>query len=549
MLRTGSLQSWCSGMSDIQETPSASNGAQPDHGRRRVLAGLGLLAATPLLSPFARARGFDDPFTLGVAAGDPLADGMVVWTRLAPQPLAADGQGGLREAVPVRWSVATDPGMAQVVRRGVATAHPRWGHAVHVEVSGLQPGRPYWYRFEALGAQSPLGCARTAPAPGSLAEARFGFVSCAHWEQGYFSAYRHLAAEQPDLVFFLGDYIYEYSLRGEAAAQAVRPHGSGECLDLAGYRNRYALYRTDPDLQALHASAACVATWDDHEVQNDYANRWSQDPKIPTAQFLRRRAAAYQAMYEHFPLRAQHRPRGANMRLYRALDYGALARFFVLDGRQYRNEQPCILPDGWRGGHVSAGGCADLGDPARSMLGAAQERWLHAGFARSDARWNVIAQDLLVAPFLQRDPKDGHLGHWTDGWDGYPATRDRMLRAIAQTRLRNPVFWGGDIHSYWVTDLKADAADPHSQTLATEFVGTSVTSNGPPSEAIAQILPSNPHVRYFEGSQRGYVSVSLSQARMETRLQAISERRDPKATVSTLKRFVVEDGRAGAMEA
>jgi alkaline phosphatase D len=183
------------------------------------------------------------------------------------------------------------------------------------------------------------------------------------------------------------------------------------------------------------------------------------------------------------------------------------------------------------------------------MLGTAQERWLHAGFARSDARWNVIAQDLLVAPLLQRDPKDGHLGHWTDGWDGYPATRERMLRAIADSKLRNPVFWGGDIHSYWVTDLKADAADPQSQTLATEFVGTSVTSNGPPSEAIVQMLPSNPHVRYFEGRQRGYVSVSLSQARMETRLQAISERSDRLATVSTLKRFVVEDGRAGAVEA
>nr|WP_045770845.1 alkaline phosphatase D family protein [Xanthomonas albilineans] len=534
-------------MANSANTPVTGMAADP--GRRRVLTGLGLLAATPLLSPFARARGSDDPFTLGVAAGDPLPDGLVLWTRLAPQPLAPDGQGGLHDPVPVRWSIATDAGMAQVVQRGVAIAHPRWGHSVHVEVNGLQPGRPYWYRFEALGAQSPLGCARTAPAPERMDSARFGFVSCSHWEQGYFSAYRHLAAEQPDLVFFLGDYIYEYTHKGATAANVVRAHGSGDCLDLAGYRNRYALYRTDPDLQALHAVSACVATWDDHEVQNDYANRWSQDPSISTASFLRRRAAAYQAMYEHFPLRARHRPHGPNMPLYRALDYGALARFFVLDGRQYRSEQPCPLSNGWRGGHVATSDCKEIDDPARSMLGAAQERWLYAGFARSQARWNVIAQDLLVAPILQRERDNSQLGHWTDGWDGYPATRTRMLQAVARSGMRNPVFWGGDIHSYWVTDLKTNANDPHSPTLATEFVGTSVTSDGPPYASITQMLTDNPQVRYAESRYRGYVSVSLSPTQMETRLQTISDRRDREATVSTLKRFVVEDGRAGALEA
>ncbi|RBK81264.1 alkaline phosphatase, partial [Xanthomonas oryzae pv. oryzae] len=220
---------------------------------------------------------------------------------------------------------------------------------VHVELTGLAADRPYWYCFEALGARSQIGSARSLPAAHQMSDtARFGFVSCSHWELGYFSAYRHLAAEQPDLVFFLGDYIYEYSNHGAAANKVVRPHGSGECLDLAGYRNRYALYRTDPDLQALHAGSACVATWDDHEVQNDYANRWSQDPSIPVDTFLARRAAAYRAFYEHFPLRARHRPHGADMRIYRSLDYGQLARFYVLDGRQYRSEQPCPQANGWR---------------------------------------------------------------------------------------------------------------------------------------------------------------------------------------------------------
>ncbi|MBV6811262.1 alkaline phosphatase D family protein [Xanthomonas campestris pv. pennamericanum] len=523
--------------------------APPDPSRRRILIAGASLAAAGLLSPFARASGSADPFTLGVAAGDPLADGFVLWTRLAPRPLDPDGRGGLRAAVPVRWQVASDPQMRTIVRQDETIASPVWGHAVHVELTGLAADRPYWYCFQALGARSPIGTARTLPAAHRTPDAaRFGFVSCSHWELGYFSAYRHLAAEQPDLVFFLGDYIYEYSNHGEAAHKIVRPHGSGECLDLAGYRNRYALYRTDPDLQALHAGSACVATWDDHEVQNDYANRWSQDPSIPVDTFLARRAAAYRAFYEHFPLRARHRPHGADMRIYRSFDYGQLARFYVLDGRQYRSEQPCPQANGWRGGHVVADSCRQRTDPQRTMLGWEQERWLHGGFAQSPARWNVIAQDLLVAPMRQAG-RDGVVGHWTDGWDGYPATRERMLDAIANTRLRNPVFWGGDIHSYWVTDLKADPADDASATLATEFVGTSITSDGQSNDELHATMAANPHVHYVDGQTRGYVSVTLTPGQMETRLQGISDRRDRNATVSTTKRFVVEDGRPGAVEA
>ncbi|MCP3042839.1 alkaline phosphatase D family protein [Xanthomonas euvesicatoria] len=527
----------------------AATPAPPDPSRRRILIAGASLAAAGLLSPFARASGSADPFTLGVAAGDPLADGFVLWTRLAPRPLDPDGRGGLRAAVPVRWQVASDPQMRTIVRQGETIASPVWGHAVHVELTGLAADRPYWYCFQALGACSAIGTARTLPAAHRTPDAaRFGFVSCSHWELGYFSAYRHLAAEQPDLVFFLGDYIYEYSNHGEAAHKIVRPHGSGECLDLAGYRNRYALYRTDPDLQALHAGSACVATWDDHEVQNDYANRWSQDPSIPVDTFLARRAAAYRAFYEHFPLRARHRPHGADMRIYRSFDYGQLARFYVLDGRQYRSEQPCPQANGWRGGHVVADSCRQRTDPQRTMLGWEQERWLHGGFAQSPARWNVIAQDLLVAPMRQAG-RDGVVGHWTDGWDGYPATRERMLDAIANTRLRNPVFWGGDIHSYWVTDLKADPGDDASATLATEFVGTSITSDGQSNDELHATMAANPHVHYVDGQTRGYVSVTLTPGRMETRLQGISDRRDRNATVSTTKRFVVEDGRPGAVEA
>lgn len=512
----------------------------PDLGRRRLLTGLAVGGSLALIGPYARAVGIEYPFTLGVASGDPLPDGFVIWTRLAPV-----GRLQPERQVPVRWTVATDEGMRQVVRRGEALAQGGLAHSVHVEVSGLQPGRPYWYRFEALGEQSPIGRSRTAPAADSLAPAHFGFASCSHYELGYFSAYRHLAQEQADLVFFLGDYIYEGS-NAAGSAKIVRAHDVAEASDLAGYRARYTQYKRDPDLQALHASAPCVATWDDHEVQNDYANRWSQDAGVSPHAFLRRRAAAYQAFYEHMPLRRSSVPRGADMRVYRRIDFGQLARFHVLDGRQYRSEQPCIPANGSHRGHVAALDCADLSDPRRTMLGWKQEAWLQDGLARSRARWNVIAQDLLVAPMLQRAADTQALGHWTDGWDGYAASRQRVLTAIDQTKALNPVFWGGDIHSFWTTDLHLDSQDPASKVVATEFVGTSVTSDGPPYEAFNAVLPLNPHVKFFDSRQRGYVSVTLEPRQMTTRFQVISERRDPAATISTLRRFVVEDGRAGA---
>ncbi|OPA94362.1 alkaline phosphatase [Pseudomonas fluorescens] len=517
-----------------------------DHSRRRVLAGLAVATTFSLLSPFARSAGVDYPFTLGVASGDPLPDGFVIWTRLAPLFNAADGRGGLRRAVPVRWRVATDAAMTRVVRHGEVTASERFAHSVHVEVAGLEAGRPYWYQFEGLGAQSPVGQSRTAPAAHAMASARLGFVSCSHWERGYFSAYRHLAAEQPDLVFFLGDYIYDNSFAADSG-KVVRAHGAGNAVSLSDYRNRYALYKTDPDLQALHAAAPCVATWDDHEVQNDYANRWSQDPKIAVAQFLQQRTAAYQAYYEHMPLRASSLPRGPDMRIYRRLDYGRLARLHVLDGRQYRSEQPCVLPNGSHQGHIATHLCSDLRDPARTMLGWQQEAWLDQGFAQSKAQWNLIAQDLLVAPLAQRDLTNHKPGRWTDGWDGYMANRTRMLASIERNRVKNPVFWAGDIHSFWVTDLHADADKPDSPVVATEFVGSSVTSDGPPYEAFNKILPLNPHVKFFDSRQRGYMSVELKEQQMLTHFRVISDPRDPAAGVSTLKSFVVESGRAGAI--
>ncbi len=520
----------------------------PAVSRRGLIGGAAALAAMRALPAWAAPA--DTPFTLGVASGDPTADGFVIWTRLAPQPLAMDGQGGLSGAIPVKWAVGADEGMRQIVASGVVQADDRFAHSVHVEPGGLEEGRPYWYRFEAMGAQSPIGRTLTLPnARSNARQLRFAFASCSHWELGYFSAYRHMAAENPDLVFFLGDYIYEYSNGPERADKVVRPHDRpGEISDLSGYRNRYALHHTDPDLQALHAGSPTVATWDDHEVENDYANKWSEHPETDPAAFLLRRAAAYQAFYEHMPLRKSSLPQGPDMRVYRRIRVGRLAEFTVLDGRQYRTIQPCPIP-GWRGGHVADPACPDRAAPDRTMLGAAQEKWLHDGFRDADTQWNVVAQDLLIASFQQKDAKTGVPGHWTDGWDGYTATRDRMLKAVDHSKVRNPVFIGGDIHSFWANDLKADFDDPKSRTVATEFVGTSVTSDGPDYAAFAAMLPQNPHVKFFDSRPRGYVSVDIDQKHMETRFQAISDRRDPQATVSTLATFVVEEGQPGALMA
>jgi alkaline phosphatase D len=520
-------------------TPRAIN-------RRRLLGYAGALAGGLLIGKHIARGAGGHPFSLGVASGEPSADGFVLWTRIAPIPLAGEGIGGLSGPVAVAWAVATDEGMRNVVRSGTVETDGQYAHSVHVEVAGLEARRPYWYRFTALGEQSAIARTRTAPMPGHrLERLRFAFASCSNWELGYFSAYRHMAAENPDLVVFLGDYIYESTVPDALADRTVRRHEGPAATDLTGYRNRYALYRTDPDLQALHAAAPCLATWDDHEVENDYANAWSEHMEVSPEDFLRRRAAAYQAYYEHMPLRARAIPRDGAVRLYDRFRFGDLVTFAVLDGRQYRSKQPCEVPPRRRG-HVAPDSCTERIDPQRTLLGEEQERWLIEGFKHCDTAWNVVAQGQLVAQLRQRSHA-GVAGHWTDGWDGYPACRQRVLDAIAGTGLANPVFIGGDIHSYWATDLKADFANPSSPTIATEFVGTSITSDGPPYERLHAVLPENPHVRYFESRRRGYVAVDLWRDRLDTRFRAISDRRDPEATVATLKRVAVESGKTGAI--
>ena len=409
--------------------------------RRRFLslASAAALMGLPPVRAAARTTLPQNPFTLGVASGYPLPNGIALWTRLAPEPLAPDG-GMPGEAFPVRWEVAEDVRFQRIAASGDAWAEPAWGHSVHAEPTGLEPGREYWYRFHAAGATSSIGRTRTAPAldatPTSL---RFAFMSCQHYEQGHYAAYRQVAADAPDLVLHLGDYIYESSW----GTNPVRRHAGPEPVTLSDYRARYAQYKTDPLLQAAHAASPWAVVWDDHEVENDYANDRSENLDDP-AWFLQRRAAAYQAWYEHMPARRSMVPFGPALQLFGRLTFGSLAQFNLLDGRQYRTPQPCPKPG--RGGANSLEDCAARLDPASTMLGARQEAWLAAGLAASKAKWNLLAQQTLMA---QADSKAGPgQRFFSDSWDGYPAARERLMKDFENTRVTNPVVLGGDVHSF-----------------------------------------------------------------------------------------------------
>jgi alkaline phosphatase D len=523
--------------------------------RRRLLtrasAGLALVTAPAVLRQ-AAAQNWSkgNPFSLGVASGAPRPDGFVLWTRLAPEPMSTDPEtpGGMSGGdVTISYEIATDDAMANVVRAGDAVAEQKFAHSVHLDVGGLQPGRSYWYRFRSGEAASPVGRAVTLPAPGtSLDKLRFGFVSCANYEHGYFSAYRHLTDENPDVVLFLGDYIYDTI---EEFKPTVRRHSDGVvAATLPTYRNRYAQYRLDQDLQRLHAQVPSLVTWDDHEVENDYADQWSQWFVEP-ARFLLQRAAAYQAFYEHMPVRPiLSHPEGPVMRVYDRFTFGDLIEISMIDGRQYRSREACYSPPYKGGGHVETNEtCPERLSAARTMMGFAQEAWLYEGFAKSKAQWNVIGQDVLMAQYHEK--QNGLDGFWTDDWDGYPANRTRLLKRIAETRVSNPVVVGGDIHSFFANDLRSDFDDSASPIVATEFVGTSISSYALPYEVLAQTLNESPHVHFFESRKRGYVSVDLDRSRMNVRMRVVSDAHDPSATISTLKTFAVENGKPGVVEA
>ncbi len=490
--------------------------------RRQFIYGAGIVTAGTLIQSsfskaFAQPKFKSNPFTLGVASGDPLPSNVVLWTRLAPDPFNGGGMPSIN--VPVQWQVALDEKMNKVVRRGSTIATPQLGHSVHVDVGGLEPGRWYWYQFQTGSQASQIGRTRTAPATGQKTERfRFAFASCQDWQSGYYAAYKHMAREDLDLIIHLGDYIYE----GEAQANKIRQHNSGEAVTLDEYRNRYALYKTDPNLQAAHAHAPWVVTWDDHEVDNNWASNIPQDPeKQSPQQFLQRRIAAFQAYYEHMPLRLSSKPTVNNMQLYRRLTFGDLVEFNVLDTRQYRSDQPC--------GDSIKPLCDEALNQAATMTGKEQEKWLFAGLERSQARWNVIAQQIV---FTQYDWAAGEKTAFNlDAWDAYVAARERIMNFLKQRKPNNPVVISGDTHSSWVSNLLADFKNPQSAIVGTEFVGTSITSDFSASDIIEKALPENPWVKYFNGRQRGYVLCDLTRDRWRTDFRLLSPSIPKKPTV------------------
>lgn len=504
--------------------------------RRAFLGSLAALSAARSWPALAQPRFSRDPFALGVASGYPTPSGFVLWTRLLgdfdPAPLA------------VHWEVATDEGMREVVAAGTASADPSWGHSVHVEPAGLAPERWYWYRFRAGDARSPVGRTRTAPAPEAEApRLRFAVASCQQYEQGYYGAHRHIAADSPDLVAFLGDYIYESSW-GQAH---VRKHGTkAQPYTLGEYRQRYALYKSDPDLQASHAACPWIVTWDDHEVVNDYAGERAEGGRADFP-FVARRAAAYRAFYEHMPLPARMRPGAQGMRIYTHLDWGRLARFVILDDRQYRAFQACRQPGSRGAPSVDIEQCAELGDPARSMLGEAQERWAETTLGASRSRWNFLAQQTPMAQFDQK-PGPGRIA-WTDGWDGYPRARKRLLEHIASRGVGNPVVLGGDVHSFNVSDLKLDFDDPRAAIVASEFVATSITSQAWAQDRLNTFLPENPHMKLVDSRYRGYVRMDLRPGGLRADLRGMDSVTVAQASCSTIHSYVVADGRPGAVKA
>jgi alkaline phosphatase D len=513
--------------------------------RRKLLAGAGGLVLFAGLSTgqsaWGQVRFSDYPFSLGVAAGDPWPDGFVIWTRLAPKPLEEHG-GMPLVAIPVRWEVAEDEGFTRIVQSGEAVARPELAHSVHVEVEGLQPRRPYWYRFIAdRTVDSPVGRVRTAPAAGDTPDrVRLAVAGCQAYFQGWFGAYGHLAREADlDAVFHYGDYIYEGGrilntvIRDAAGNVADRNHVGGEIYTLDDYRRRYAQYKSDPDLQSAHAAAAFISSFDDHEVDNNWAEAFDQDGTPPEV-FALRHYAAMQAWYEHMPVRRAQFPRPAGLTMYRRLDYGRLFRMHVLDTRSYRSDQLCARPN--------QKACRPNETPNSTILGPAQEAWLDEGLNNS-ARWNLIAQQVWVMPLHDLQP-DGTRAKRPaeDTWNGYPAARARLVKAIGDRNLTNVVIATGDAHINAVGTVPVRDEELDGPAAATEFLATSISSGADGSATLSEsrqrLLAGSPNLKLLN-LQRGYQTFDIKPKEWRTDVKVMDQVQSPGGKLTTLARFAV----------
>nr|WP_203723160.1 alkaline phosphatase D family protein [Streptomyces coelicoflavus] len=493
-------------------------------------------------------------FLHGVASGDPLPDGILLWTRVTPVPEAVPGSGTGPDTE-VSWIVATDKALTNVVAKGSVTATAASDHTVKADVRGLAPATDYWFRFSAGPTDSPAARTRTAPAhDAAVTGLRFGVVSCANWEAGYFSSYRHLAARGDlDAWLHLGDYIYEYGT-GEYGTRdtVVRPHAPAhEILTLADYRIRHGRYKTDPDLQALHATAPVVAIWDDHEIAND---TWSGGAENHTegaeGPWAERQSAAKRAYFEWMPVR----PAIAGT-TYRRLRFGKLVDLSLLDLRSFRSQQVAL-------------GNGDVDDPDRTLTGRAQLDWLKAGLASSDATWRLVGNPVMISPFavgalpasllgplaeLLGLPKEG-IALNTDQWDGYTDDRRELLAHLRAHAIRNTVFLTGDIHMAWANDVPHHAGTyPLSASAATEFVVTSVTSDnlddivkvheGTVSAIAAPVIrTANRHVHWVDTDRHGYGVLDVTAERTQMDYYVVSDRTDADATSAWARSYRTRSG-------
>ncbi|BCL31067.1 alkaline phosphatase D family protein [Streptomyces aurantiacus] len=521
-------------------------------GRRRFLTVTGAAAALAFATnlPTAgvaaaaeldAAKITENPFTLGVASGDPQATSVLLWTRLAPTPYQADS-GLPPERVTVRWELAHDERFRHIVRRGAAIAHPEFHHSVHVEVGHLDSDRIFYYRFRAGSWVSETGRTRTAPSSRArVDELTLAAVSCQAYHEGYFTAYGHLAEDDVDVVFHVGDYLYEYAVSSVGGARnytdRVLPDlFNRETITLEDYRLRYALYKTDPDLRAAHAAHPFVVTWDDHEIENNYADDIPEN-SVPQEEFLLRRAAGYRAYWENLPLRRPQRPAGPDMQLYRRLNWGRLAQFDILDTRQYRSDQA------YGDGADVPGPESD--DPSRTITGATQERWLLDGWRASKALWNVVPQQVT---FSQRKLDLNEAAKMSmDAWDGYRASRGRVLAGAKAAGVDNLMVLTGDVHVGYAFDIKDDFDDTASRTLGTEIVTTSVTSGRDGAEKPANwdtYTRANPHLKFYNG-RRGYTTVRLGRESARADFKTVVAVTTPGAPITTAAAFVTEVGDQG----
>ena len=512
--------------------------------RRNLLKALATASACIPLSSFSQSklRFEKSPFVLGIASGSPTDQSVVLWTRLIDDGLF--GSNLPNNPIEVKWDLAEDISFTKVAKSGVSLALPELAHSVHAEVNQLPSNQWFFYRFQLGGITSPVGKTRTLPAPNvSVDRLRLAYASCQHYEHGYFSAYKHMREENLDLVMFLGDYIYEYGM----GKSGVRLHNSGPVITLEDYRKRYALYKKDVNLQAMHAACPWLMTWDDHEVQNDYAGLVPGTFGPYVSNFSRRRASAYQAYYEHMPIRASALIdgidgllRGSEMRIYGDFKFGQLANIAILDNRQYRDSAICT-PSGQGSAVFDPKTCNDLVNSSRTLLGSIQEEWLANILKDSNKNiWNVIGQQTLYAQ--RYFPSGDKLLIWNDGWDGYPAARKKLDQQFIQNKVKNLVIFGGDVHENWVGYIKEDYDNPSSSVLGVEFCGTSVTSIGQGVRFIESRLAKNPHFIFAEATKKGYGVAEFTPKEMTVTLRVVNNAQDEVTTIESLAKFSVESG-------